>query len=363
MSTAIKTDPFAPVELRGLSLQNRLVMAPMTRSRALGYVPNEMMATYYAQRASAGLIITEGVSPSPNGLGYARIPGVFNDEQVDGWKKVTHAVHAKGGKIFAQLMHTGRVSHPANMPAGSRVLAPSSMPVEGEIWTDSLGMQAYAIPQPMTAEDIATTIREHAQAARNAIAAGFDGVEIHGANGYLLEQFINPKVNTREDAYGGSIEKRLNFVLEVVDAVIEAIGKDKVGIRLSPFNQFNSMPEYQETVETYEKLVEQLNDRNILYIHVVESSARKVAEGTQLLSTLRVKFHGVMIVNGGYLRESVESTLDAGQADLVSFGVPFIANPDLVHRLQHNLPLNSPSPETFYSPDDKGYIDYPFHKN
>lgn len=363
MNTATNTNPFEPVELRGLQLQNRLVMAPMTRSRAAGHVPNEMMLTYYAQRASAGLIITEGVSPSPNGLGYARIPGIFNKEQIAGWKKVTDAVHEKGGKIFAQLMHTGRVSHPANMPEGAKIIAPSPFPVKGEIWTDNLGMQPYAQPKAMTADDITDTVREHAQAAKNAVAAGFDGVEIHGANGYLLEQFMNPHVNRRNDAYGGNIEKRLNFVLEVVDAAIEAIGKDKVGIRLSPFNTFNSMPAYQETMETYETLIKELNDRGILYLHVIESSARKSDEGKQLLSNLRTKFNGLVIVNGGYSRESLEATLEADQADLVALGVPFISNPDLVHRLEQNLPLNAPLPEAFYSPDDKGYTDYPFFNN
>jgi N-ethylmaleimide reductase len=363
MSTATKTNPFEPVELYGLELQNRLVMAPMTRSRAAGHLPNEMMVTYYAQRASAGLIITEGVSPSPNGLGYARIPGLFNEEQIAGWKKVTDAVHEKGGKIFAQLMHTGRVSHPANMPDGTKIISPSAIPVEGDIWTDTLGMQPYARPKEMTVEEIADTVMEHAQAAKNAISAGFDGIEIHGANGYLVEQFINPHVNTRNDEYGGSINNRLKFVLEVVDAAIEAIGKDKVGIRLSPFNMFNSMPAYQETVETYETLVKQLNDRGILYLHVIESSARKSKEGEQLLASMRSTFDGLVIVNGGYSRESIEATLDADRADLVALGVPFISNPDLVHRLKHNLPLNPPVPETFYAPDDKGYTDYPFYDN
>lgn len=363
MNTATKTNPFEPVEVKGLQLQNRLVMAPMTRSRATGHVPNEMMAAYYSQRATAGLIITEGVSPSPNGLGYARIPGIFNEEQITGWKKVTDAVHGKGGKIFAQLMHTGRVSHPANMPEGAKIISSSSIPVEGEIWTDTLGMQAYAQPKAMTAEEIADAVREHAQAAKNAIAAGFDGIEFHGANGYLLEQFINPHVNTRNDEYGGSINNRLRFVLEVVDAAIKTIGKDKVGIRLSPFNTFNSMPAYQETVETYGTLITELHNRGILYLHVIESSARKSEEGEQLLSKIRTMFGGLLIVNGGYSRESIEATIDAGRADLVALGVPFISNPDLVHRLKHNLPLNSPLPEAFYSPDDKGYTDYPFYNN
>ena len=363
MATTTKINPFGPVQFDGLHLKNRFVMAPMTRSRALNQLPNEMMATYYAQRSSAGLIITEGVSPSPNGLGYARIPGIFSEEQVAGWRKVTDAVHEKGAKIFAQLMHTGRVSHSANMPEGARILAPSAIPIAGEIWTDTLGMQPYADPQPMSAEDIAVTVQEHAQAARNAVAAGFDGVELHGANGYLLEQFINPHVNTRTDGYGGSIDNRLGFVLEVLDAVIGAIGKDKVGIRLSPFNVFNSMPAYQETVETYETLIAILNKRGIRYVHLIESSARKVEEGKKLLSTLRASFDGLVIVNGGYSRASIEATLDANKADLVALGVPFLANPDLVHRLQNDLPLNAPHPDTFYSADEKGYTDYPFYRN
>ncbi len=363
MPTTTKVNPFEPVELDDFQLQNRLVMAPMTRSRAVNFLPNGMMVDYYAQRASAGLIITEGVSPSPNGLGYARIPGIFNEEQVAGWKKVTAAVHEKGAKIFAQLMHTGRVSHPDNMPEGAKVLAPAAIPVEGEIWTDTKGMQAYPVPEAMTAEEISTAVQEFARAAKNAVKAGFDGVELHGANGYLLEQFINPGVNTRTDQYGGSIDNRLRFVLEVVDAAIAAVGKDRVGIRLSPFNLFNSMPAYQETVDTYETLVGKLNEREIRYIHVIESSARKSDEGKQLLSTIRMNFGGLVIVNGGYSRESIEATLDADNADLVALGVPFLANPDLVYRLENDLPLNAPHPETFYSADEKGYIDYPFYNN
>jgi len=260
-------------------------------------------------------------------------------------------------------MHTGRVSHPANMPEEAKIIAPSAIKMESEIWTDALGMKPYPVPKAMSAEDISQTVEEHAQAARNAVAAGFDGVELHGANGYLLEQFINPHVNTRDDGYGGSIENRLRFVLEVVDAVVDAIGKDKVGIRLSPFNVFNSMPAYPETVETYEALVEEINQRELLYVHVVESSARKVEEGKRLLSTLRAKFDGLVILNGGYSLESIEASLAAHNADLVSLGVPFLSNPDLPRRLQHGLPLNSPSPETFYSADEKGYTDYPFYRN
>jgi N-ethylmaleimide reductase len=221
-----------PVKSGILELKNRVVMAPMTRCRAIGNVPNDLIAEYYKQRSGAGLIITEGISPSPNGLGYARIPGIFSKEQVDGWKKTTSAVHANGGKIFAQFMHSGRISHPLNMPEGSQVLAPSAVKAAGQMWTDSQQMQDFPTPKAMTAEELIQTKNEFVSAARNAVEAGFDGVELHSANGYLLEQFLSPVSNIRTDNYGGSIENRCRFVLEVVAAVVEAIGKDKTGIRL-----------------------------------------------------------------------------------------------------------------------------------
>ncbi len=235
---------FSKFSVGPLALQNRLVMAPMTRNRATGNVPNALMAQYYAQRASAGLIITEGTSPSPNGLGYPRIPGAFSAAQVAGWKRIAEAVHAQGAKLFMQLMHCGRIAHPLNLPAGARVLGPSAVAAAGEMYTDAEGMKPNAMPQAMTAADIKAAIEEYAQAANNAVAAGCDGIELHGANGYLLEQFIRPNSNLRDDAYGGPIENRARFVLEVADAVIKAIGKDKVGIRLSPFGVFNDMPAY-----------------------------------------------------------------------------------------------------------------------
>jgi N-ethylmaleimide reductase len=232
---SIMSQLFSKTTLGSLTLQNHLVIAPMTRNRATNNIPNDLMAQYYAQRASAGLIITEGTSPSPNGLGYPRIPGIFSAAQVAGWKRVTDAVHARGAKIFIQFMHCGRIAHPLNLPSGAHMLAPSAVAAAGDIYTDAEGMKQNAMPQAMTEADIKTTIQEFAQAAKNAVAAGFDGVELHGANGYLLEQFIRPNSNQRTDRYGGSIENRARFVLEVADAVIEAIGKDKVGIRLSPF--------------------------------------------------------------------------------------------------------------------------------
>ncbi|MFA6032879.1 MAG: alkene reductase, partial [Myxococcota bacterium] len=237
---------FAPAKLDGLTLANHLVMAPMTRNRAIGNVPNALMASYYGQRAGAGLIITEGVSPSPNGLGYPRIPGIFSAAQVAGWRLVTGAVHEKGGHVFVQFMHTGRVSHPANLPAGAEVLAPSAVAAAGEIYTDASGLQPHPVPREMTAGELRMTLGEFVQAARNAVEAGFDGIELHSANGYLLEQFLSPFTNQRTDGYGGSVEARCRFVLEVAAAAAEAIGRDRVGIRLSPYGVFNDMSPYAE---------------------------------------------------------------------------------------------------------------------
>src|SRR3989338_2586489 len=264
---------FSKATLGSLPLQNHLVMAPMTRNRATGNIPNELMAQYYAQRATAGLIITEGTSPSPNGLGYPRIPGIFSAEQIAGWKLVTDAVHAKGAKIFMQFMHCGRIGHPLNLPAGARILAPSAVAAAGEMYTDAEGMKPNATPQAMTEADIKATIEEFAQGAKNAMAAGFDGIELHGANGYLLEQFIRPNSNQRTDRYGGPIENRARFVLDVAEAVIVAIGKDKIGIRLSPFGVFNDMPLYDAMEADYTWLAQQLNARGLVYIHLVDHSA------------------------------------------------------------------------------------------
>ncbi|NNM04337.1 MAG: alkene reductase, partial [Gemmatimonadetes bacterium] len=243
---------FQNFTLGSYTLRNRAVMAPMTRSRATGNVPNELMAEYYAQRAEAGLIITEGTSPSPNGLGYPRIPGIFSQEQVDGWSKVTQAVHDVGGRIFVQLMHTGRVSHPENLPEGARVLAPSDVSLEETLmWVDARG-KAVKMPGPeaMTDDEVRSTVEEYVQAARNALEAGFDGIELHGANGYLLEQFIHPHTNRRGDAWGGSVENRCRFVLEVARGCAEAIGGERVGIRISPYGVFNEMPHYDGIDET-----------------------------------------------------------------------------------------------------------------
>ena len=351
---------FSETTLGQLTLQNRLVMAPMTRSRATGNIPNELMAQYYSQRATAGLIITEGTSPSPNGLGYPRIPGVFSAAQVVGWKRVTDAVHAKGAKMFMQLMHTGRIGHALNLPAGARVLAPSAVAAAGEMYTDAEGMKPNAVPQAMTGADIKAALKEFVQAAKNALAAGCDGVELHSANGYLLEQFIRPNSNQRTDRYGGSIENRARFVLDVAEAVIVAIGKDKVGIRLSPFGVFNDMPVYDTMEADYIWLGEQLNARGLVYIHLVDHSAMGAPPVPESMkATFRSVFEGALILSGGYDAARAESDLAAGKCDLVAVGRPFLANPDLVARWKTGAAVNEPDFNTFYTPGPEGYTDYP----
>ncbi len=352
---------FTPYSLGKSTLSNRIVMAPMTRSRAINNIPNDLMASYYKQRAAAGLIITEGVSPSPNGLGYARIPGIFSAEQIIGWKKVTDAVHETGGKIFAQIMHTGRIGHPANLPKGARVIAPSSILAAGQMWTDTKGLQNHPIPQELSAQQLQETKEEFVQAARNAIEAGFDGIELHGANGYLLEQILSAHSNKRKDEYGGSIKNRSRFILEVAQEASDAIGKEKVGIRLSPFGVFNDMPDYPEVEATYTYLAEELNKIGIQYIHIVDHSAGGAPEvPLHIKKNIRDRFKNTLILSGGYTLDRAEKDLESGFADLVAFGKPFITNPDLVERFQKKLPLNSNlDASTLYSAAAKGYTDYP----
>jgi len=356
----MKTKLFEPLKVGSISLANSIVMAPMTRCRAIGNIPNDLMATYYGQRASAGLIITEGTSPSPNGLGYARIPGIYSKEQVEGWKKVTKAVHDKGGKIVIQLMHTGRISHQANMPEGSKIVAPSAVKPAGQMWTDSLQMQDFPVPNAMTAEEILSTKAEFVAAAKNAIEAGFDGVELHGANGYLLEQFISPVSNVRTDEYGGSIDKRCKFVLDVVNDVALAIGKDKTGIRLSPYGVASDMPHYPEIDVTYEYLSLALNDLGIAYIHLVDHSAMGApAVPIKIKEEIRASFSKTIILSGGYTKETAVAALDKKLGNAIAFGRPFINNPDLVERLKNDQPLSTDlKMDLFYMADEKGYTDY-----
>jgi N-ethylmaleimide reductase len=319
------------------------------------------MAEYYGQRAGAGLIVTEGVSPSPNGLGYPRIPGIFSAAQAEAWKAVTVAVHRKGGRIFMQLMHCGRIAHHLNLPAGARVVAPSAVRAEGEIYTDAEGLKPYPVPEAMSAKEIGSAVAEFATGARHAVDAGFDGIELHGANGYLIEQFIRPNTNVRTDGYGGSIGNRARFVLEVVGGVIDAIGREKVGIRLSPFGVFNDMPLYDAMEEEYGRLAELLDAAGPAYIHLVDhSSMGAPVVPVSIKTTFRKTFRGALILSGGYDAVRAERDLAEGRCDLVAFGRPFLANPDLVERWRNGAALNEPDMQTFYTPGPAGYTDYPF---
>jgi N-ethylmaleimide reductase len=338
-------------------------MAPMTRCRAIGNIPNELIAEFYGQRSGAGLIITEGTSPSPNGLGYARIPGIFSKPQVEGWKKVTRSAHAGGAKIVVQLMHTGRISHPLNMPEGSVILAPSAVKPAGQMWTDTQMMQDFPEPKAMTETELQQTKKEFVDAAKNAIEAGFDGVELHSANGYLLEQFLSPASNVRTDSYGGTIENRCRFVLEVAEAVADAIGKDKTGIRLSPYGVASDMPHYPEIDSTYKYLSEQLDKLGIAYIHLVDHSAMGApAVPAEMKKAIRSNFKNSIILSGGYDKVRAENDVENGMADLVAFGRPFINNPDLVEKIKNDQPLSQDlKMDLFYSADEKGYTDYPVY--
>ncbi|MCX7348587.1 MAG: alkene reductase [Alphaproteobacteria bacterium] len=351
---------YSPAAIGPLKLQNHLVMAPMTRNRATGNVPNDLIAEYYGQRASAGLVITEGTSPSPNGLGYPRIPGIFSQEQVDGWRKVATALHDGGAKIFMQLMHTGRIGHPLNLPKGGRVLGPSAIAAAGEIYTDAEGMKPHPTPEPMTEADIKATIAEFGYAARNAVAAGCDGVELHAANGYLLEQFIRPTSNQRTDRYGGPVENRARFVIEAAGAAIAAIGAEKVGIRLSPYGTFNDMPDYPEMEADYAYLAARLNELGLGYVHLVDHSPMGApAVPTSIKQTFRKTFRHTLILSGGYDAQRAEKELEDKACDLIAVGRPFLANPDLVARWKTGATLNDIDFNTFYTPGPKGFTDYP----
>ena len=351
--------------LGNLKLKNHIVMAPMTRSRAVNNNEvNDLVATYYKQRSSAGLIITEGTSPSPNGTGYARIPGIYTEEQVNAWKLVTDKIHEEDGKVFLQIMHTGRISHELNMKPGSKIVAPSAVAAKGEMYTDAEGMKAFPIPKELTLDEIKEVIEEYVQASKNAIKAGFDGVEIHGANGYLLEQFIAPNTNLRKDEYGGSIEKRSKIVLEITEKIIEAIGKDKVGIRLSPFGTASDIHPYAETNETFSYLAKELSKLEVVYIHLSDQSVFGAqAVDPETVKMIRKEFKGKLILCGGYNSEKAEKALENDAADLIAFGRPFISNPDLVERIRNGSELAQPDPNTFYSADEKGYTDYPTLKS
>jgi len=361
MMTQPTTTPlFAPTTAFGQTLQNRIVMAPMTRCRAIGNLANALMATYYGQRNSAGLLITEGTAPSPNGLGYARQPGLFTAEQAAGWKLVTDAAHAGGAKIAVQLMHTGRVGHPANLPAGAKVFGPSALAAPGQMWTDTQGMQDHPVPEAMTEADIEAALDEFAASAKLAVQAGFDAIELHGANGYLIEQFLNTASNQRTDSWGGTVENRSRFALEAARRSAAAIGANKVGIRLSPYGRNGGLAPDPETDALYFYLMAELSKLGIGFVHVVDHSAMgapPLPEG--LRANLRKAFAGTFILSGGYDRDRAEADLAAGLGDLVAFGRPFLANPDLVAKFQAGTELAAPDFSKAYTPGPEGYTDWP----
>jgi N-ethylmaleimide reductase len=352
---------FTPFRLGRLNLPNRIVMSPMTRSRAIGNTPNEQMARYYALRADAGLIVTEGTAPSPNGLGYARIPGVFSPDQIAGWRLVTDAVHAAGGRIFIQVMHTGRISHAHNLPANARIVAPSAIAAPNTMYTDVAGPQPHPIPDEMTAADIAAAVEEFAHAARSAIAAGADGIELHAANGYLIEQFLNTASNARTDTYGtSSTPNRIRFAIEVAAATAAAIGPDRVGIRISPHGVNGGLVADANTDATYIALARELSNLGLAYIHFVDhSSLGAPPVPASLKAALRDTFHGPLMLAGGYDKDRAEADLTANRADLVAFGRPFLSNPNFVTKLRDARALTPPDPSTFFTPGEKGYLDYP----
>lgn len=364
---------FDNYSLNTLALTNHIVMPPMTRSRAgAGDVATDMMADYYAQRASAGLIISEGTQISQQGQGYAWTPGIYSDAQIAGWKKVTDAVHRAGGKIFAQLWHVGRVSHTVLQPGNAAPVSSSAIQAEGvKVFVDVEGrgpengvgdMVQHSMPRALTVEEIPAIVNDYAQAARNAMAAGFDGIELHGANGYLINQFIDSQSNLRDDEYGGSLQNRLRFMKEVVEAVSAAIGKERVGIRLAPLTTL--MGSRDDTPEaTYLAAASVLNEIGIAYIHIAEADWDDApVMPAAFKEALRIIFHGTLIYSGKYTPERAEEALAKGWADLIGFGRPFIANPDLPYRLQHNLPLNEPIREKFFGGGAEGYLDYPLQK-
>lgn len=346
---------FDPIALGSCSLINRMVMAPMTRSRsddATG-VPLPIVADYYAQRASAGLIITETIFVDPMGKGYVRTPGLCSAAQIDGWRAVTTAVHNKGGKIFAQLYHAGRIAHPSMLPDRVLPVAPSAVRAAGESWT-SEGLLPFVEPRALTTAEVGQVVRQFGRAAEMAISAGFDGVELHAASGYLVEQFLSSETNQRDDAYGGSVIGRTRFAVEAIEAMAATVGARRVGIKISPEMGFNDCRD-ANPVETYTHLVERLSPLGLAYLHV----ALFGNPSADYHSLLRPKFNGPYLMGSGLTKEKATAALATRQADAAVFGSSFLANPDLVARFKADAPLNAPDPQTFYTPGPEGYLDYP----
>jgi N-ethylmaleimide reductase len=349
-------------KLSGLLLSSKIVMAPLTRKRSTKeHVPVPIMAEYYAQRSSAGLIIAEGSSPSPNGAGYANMPGLYNEEQKEAWIPITKAVHKKGGKIFLQVMHTGRVGHSNNLDHGAEVLGPSSIRQEGEISTYDNDKQPYTVPRAMTIDEIKTSIDEFRRCSELAIEAGFDGVEIHSAHGYLPNQFLNQSSNTRTDEYGGEIKNRIRFLLEVIKSSCSAIGSEKVALRISPFSYADTKENPSELFRVYNALIEELNSLDLAYLHL-SHMGEPYPEKFKLWKELRSNYNGTLMLCGDFTKESAEKTLLDNEADLIAFGRDFIANPDLVERFKNEWPLAIRDRSNWYTLGNKGLTDYPFFK-
>jgi N-ethylmaleimide reductase len=355
----MSTDLFSPLNLGPLALQNRVVMAPMTRSRATAeHLPTPIMADYYGARADAGLLITEGVAPSADGCGYPRIPGIWSAEQVAAWRPVTEAVHARGGHIAMQLMDCGRIGHPHNLPAGARLRGPSAEAAPGEMYTDQAGPQPHPVVAEMSEADIEAAIEGYVSAAKNAIAAGFAAVELHGANGYLIDQFLSPNINLRSDGWGGA--QRGRFALAVARRVVAAIGAERVGIRLSPYGVFNGVLPWEGLDADFLALAKELGALKLAWLHIVDHSSMGAPPvPDSLKAALGEAFGGIVILSGGYDRARADADLASGKGALVAFGRPFLANPDLVRRLKEGAALNAPDFGTFYTPGPKGYTDYP----
>ncbi|KXK60102.1 1,2-oxophytodienoate reductase [Micromonospora rosaria] len=351
------TSAFEPATIGRYTTRSRVVMAPMTRSRAYGpgASPTELMATYYGQRAGAGLIVTEGIQPSAIGQGYLNTPGLHTDEQVAAWRPVTAAVHDRGGLIFAQLMHTGRIGHPDNTAQGHQPAGVSAVRAAGTIVTPT-GPQEFPVPQPLDADGVRATIADFVTAARNAIEAGFDGVELHGANGYLLHQFLATNTNLRDDEWGGDVAGRIRFVVEVTGAVADAVGADRVGLRISPANGFNDIVEDGHR-ETYLALLDALNPLGLAYLHVAEGP------DTEFTPVLRDRWQGTFLLNpytpGSWTGPEALKLIETGETDLVSYGALYLANPDLPRRLAASGPFTTPDYRTAYGGDHHGYTDYP----
>ncbi|SMF09672.1 N-ethylmaleimide reductase [Tistlia consotensis] len=352
---------FTPLTLGDLELPNRVVMAPLTRNRALpeGDVPHALNARYYAQRASAGLIVTEATQISPEGKGYAWTPGIYSEAQVEGWRLVTDAVHAKGGRIFAQLWHVGRVSHVSLQPNGRAPVAPSAITARTRTF-DGKSFVETSAPRALETDEIPRIVADYRKAAENARAAGFDGIELHGANGYLIDQFLRDCSNRRTDAYGGSLENRARLLIEVLEALSIAWPVGRIGLRLSPFSNANDVAD-SDPMKTFGYVLGRVNNFRLSYLHLVEGQtggSRDLPEGADL-QALRRRFDGPYMANNGYDRAMAIDAVESGSADLIAFGKPFIANPDLVERLRRDAPLNEPDRETFYGGGEKGYVDYP----